>query len=71
MFSKIKNFIPTRVKTAIKALLYPKPEGADDFNSKYLYPRVWLSAQEPFFGQYGEDLKILSLFAGKSDGYFI
>ncbi|HEY4502916.1 MAG TPA: FkbM family methyltransferase [Candidatus Paceibacterota bacterium] len=71
ILNKIKNFVPAVVKRVIKEIFFTDQSEKKDFNKCYSYPEEWLSAQPIFFGQYGEDLKILPLFFGKKDGYFV
>lgn len=64
------NFLSRVKRKAGKILLGPQDSSAD-FNGKYSYPEVWSGHGKKFYGQYGEDLKILPLFGEKKDGYFI
>ncbi|MFH0806301.1 MAG: FkbM family methyltransferase [Candidatus Brennerbacteria bacterium] len=63
----IGKFIPRAVKNAVKKAVGNAP--AANLDATYSYPPTWLSTRK-FYGQYGEDLKILPLFA-KGRGYFV
>lgn len=69
--NKIKEKTPEFIKGKIRKILKKDGNEAIDFNKKYLYPNNWSQLNKKFFGQYGEDLKILPLFSNKKDGYFI
>ncbi|OGB85226.1 hypothetical protein A2994_00015 [candidate division Kazan bacterium RIFCSPLOWO2_01_FULL_48_13] len=61
-----KALLPAGARLKIRQLV-----GAQDsLDATYVYPDSWIS-QRKFYGQYGEDLKLLPLFAGQSSGYFV
>ncbi|MBN2585364.1 FkbM family methyltransferase [Patescibacteria group bacterium] len=61
-----KALLPAGARLKIRQLVGAK----DSLDATYVYPDSWIS-QRKFYGQYGEDLKLLPLFAGEKDGYFV
>ncbi|MFH1088349.1 MAG: FkbM family methyltransferase [Patescibacteria group bacterium] len=63
-----KLLLPQGIKSRIRQFLGIKEMTGLD--SLYIYPDNWIS-QRKFYGQYGEDLKLLPFFQNQRDGYFV
>lgn len=68
----MKNFVRALVPRAIKEKIRGMMKSASTatLDSLYAYPPEWVKRRHSY-GQYGEDIKILPLFSGKTSGWFV
>ena len=64
----IRALVPRIIKEKIRSIINITP--VISLDATYSYPSAWIKERN-FYGQYGEDIKILPLFEKNYSGWFV